>query len=84
MKNIQVYTTNQCPYCINAKKLLKAKGVNFEDINISDDEMYMLNKLAKKSGVYTVPQIYIDGKFVGGCDDLYQLERQNKLDEILK
>ena len=83
MKNIQIYTTNQCPFCVNAKKMLKAKGVEFEEINIGDNEAYMLSKLAEKTGIYTVPQIFVDGEFIGGCDDLYQLERQNKLDEIL-
>ena len=84
MKNVQIYTTNQCPYCLNAKRLLKAKGIEFEEINISDDEAFMLNKLAEKSGIYTVPQIFVNEEFIGGCDDLYQLERQNKLDAILK
>jgi len=84
MKNIQIYTTSQCPFCTNAKRLLKTKGVEFEEINIGDDEAFMLNKLAAKSGIYTVPQIFVDGEFVGGCDDLYRLERQNKLDEVLK
>ena len=56
----------------------------FEEINISDDEAFMLNKLAEKSGIYTVPQIFVNEEFIGGCDDLYQLERQNKLDAILK
>ena len=84
MKNVQIYTTSQCPFCINAKRLLKSKGIEFEEINIGDDENYMLNKLAVKSGVHTVPQIFVDEKFIGGCDDLYQLERQNKLDEVLK
>ncbi len=84
MKNIQIYTTSQCPFCINAKRLLKAKGIPFEEINIGDDESYMINKLAKRSGIYTVPQIYADNEFIGGCDDLYRLERQNMLDEVLK
>ena len=84
MKNIQIYTTENCPFCIKAKKLLKAKGVEFEEINIKDDEAFILNKLAERSGIYTVPQIYVNQKFVGDCDSLYQLERQNKLDEVLK
>ena len=84
MKNIQIYTTTQCPFCINAKKLLNSKGVEYEEINIADNEAYMLNKLAEKSGVYTVPQIFVDDQFVGGCDDLYELERQNMLDGVLK
>lgn len=84
MKNVQIYTTTQCPFCINAKRLLKAKGIEFEEINIGDDEAFMLNRLAEKSGIYTVPQIFVNEEFIGGCDDLYQLERQNKLDALLK
>lgn len=84
MKNIQIYTTENCPFCIKAKNLLRAKGVEFEEINIKDDEAFILNKLAERSGIYTVPQIYVNQKFVGDCDSLYQLERQNKLDEVLK
>ncbi len=84
MKNVQIYTTTQCPFCVNAKRLLKAKGIEFEEINISDNEAYMINELAKRTGIYTVPQIFVNEEFIGGCDDLYKLERQNKLDEILK
>lgn len=84
MKNVQIYTTTQCPFCINAKRLLKAKGIEFEEINIGDDEAFMLNRLAEKTGIYTVPQIFVNEEFIGGCDDLYQLERQNKLDALLK
>ncbi len=83
MKFVKIYTTSSCPFCINAKNLLRAKGVEFEEINISGNEAFMLNKLAKKSGIYTVPQIFAGGKFIGGCDDIYQLERQNKLMEAL-
>ena len=83
MKNVRIYTTSQCPFCENAKRLLKAKGIEFEEINISDNEAFMLSKLAEKTGIQTVPQIFVDEKFIGKCDDLYQLERQNKLDEIL-
>ena len=84
MKNIQIYTTSQCPFCINAKRLLKSKGIEFEEINIGDNESFMLSKLAEKSGIFTVPQIFVNEEFIGGCDDLYQLERQNKLDEVLR
>ena len=60
MRNIKIYTTTTCPYCIKAKKLLKAKGIEFEEINIEDNESFILNKLAEKSGIHTVPQIYVD------------------------
>ena len=83
MKKIKIYTTAQCPFCKNAKKLLQEKGIKFEEINIINDEAEMLNKLAKLSGIFTVPQIFADGKFIGGCDDIYMLESQNKLDEVL-
>jgi len=83
MKKIKIYTTSQCPFCVHAKKLLKSKGIDFEEINIADNENYMLDKLIEKTGVRTVPQIFADEKFIGGCDDIYMLERQNKLDEIL-
>ena len=83
MKKIKIYTTTQCPFCKNAKKLLQEKGIEFEEINIINDEAKMLNELAKRSGIYTVPQIFADDKFVGGCDDIYMLESQNKLDEAL-
>lgn len=84
MKKIKIYTTTQCPFCKDAKKLLREKGVEFEEINIINDEARILNELAKVTGVHTVPQIFADGKFVGGCDDIYMLESQNKLDEVLK
>ena len=83
MKFIRIYTTSQCPFCVNAKNLLRKKGIEFEEVNISENEAFMLNVLAKKSGFYTVPQIFADEKFIGGCDDIYMLERQNKLDEAL-
>jgi len=83
MKDIRIYTTNKCSFCVKAKKLLESKGINFEEINISDNEFYMLNELAKKTGSYTVPQIFAGQTFIGGCDDIYQLERQNKLEEAL-
>ena len=83
MKKIKIYTTNQCPFCKNAKKLLQEKGIEFEEVNIINDEARMLNELAKRSGIYTVPQVFAGEKFIGGCDDLYMLESQNKLDEAL-
>lgn len=83
MKHIKIYTINSCRFCKDAKKLLKSKGIEFEEINISDNEFYMLNELAKSSGIHTLPQIFADQKFIGGCNDLYQLESQNKLDEAL-
>lgn len=83
MKHIKIYTINSCRFCKDAVNLLKSKGIKFEEINISENEFYMLNELAKTSGIYTLPQIFADKKFIGGCNDIYQLESQNKLDEAL-
>lgn len=84
MKNVQIYTLDKCPYCFNAKRLLTSKGIDFKEIRLNTLEDDLLKEISKKSGVTTVPQIYVDGKFVGGCDDLYMLERQNKLEELMK
>ncbi len=84
MKSIQIYTLDKCPYCFNAKRLLTSKGINFEEIRLANLDDDLLKQISKKSGVTTVPQIYVNGKFIGGCDDIYMLERQNKLDELLK
>ena len=83
MKNIKIYTINSCHFCKDAIQLLKSKGIKFEEINISENEFYMLNELAKTSGIHTLPQIFAGTKFIGGCNDIYQLESQNKLDEAL-
>ena len=84
MKNVQIYTLDKCPYCFNAKRLLTSKGIDFKEIRLNTLEDDLLKQISKKTGVTTVPQIYVDDKFIGGCDDLYMLERQNKLEELLK
>ena len=84
MKNVQIYTLDKCPHCFNAKRLLTSKGINFKEIKLNTLEDDLLRQISKKSGVTTVPQIYADGKFIGGCDDLYKLESQNRLEELLK
>ncbi|MBP7709552.1 MAG: glutaredoxin 3 [Rickettsiales bacterium] len=82
MKKVLIYTTTVCPYCTRAKALLQRKGVAFTEIKITDDEVR--NEMMKKSGGrMTVPQIFIDDKHVGGCDDLYALDAAGKLDELL-
>lgn len=82
MKKIIIYTTNTCPYCVRAKDLLNRKGAKFEEINVEDpaerDKM-----IEKAGGKRTVPQIFIGDLHVGGCDDLYQFEKDGKLDGIL-
>lgn len=82
MKKVIIYTTSYCPYCVKAKSLLQRKGVKFEEINVNTDELREA-MIAKSGGRKTVPQIFIGDNHVGGCDDLYDLENQKKLDDLL-
>lgn len=84
MKKIIIYTTDTCPYCVRAKSLLKKKNASYEEVNVSNDEILRDAMIAKAGGRRTVPQIFIDDYHVGGCDDLYELDSQGKLDELLK
>lgn len=82
MAKVIVYTTSYCPYCIRAKALLNAKGVPFEEIDLTDeDEMRM--DLVKRTGRRTVPQIFINDTSVGGYEELQALEDQGDLDPML-
>lgn len=83
MPKVTVYTTRYCPYCHMAKELLRKKGViAFEEINVSAREL-RAEMSAKAGGRYTVPQIWIGDRHVGGCDDLHALDREGKLDLLL-
>ncbi|MEM1307090.1 MAG: glutaredoxin 3 [Pseudomonadota bacterium] len=80
---VTIYTTLLCPYCHRAKKLLKSKGVGYDEINVSraSDRETMTERAG---GAYTVPQIFIGEVHVGGCDELYALEQAGQLDGLLK
>jgi glutaredoxin 3 len=80
---IDVYTTRTCPYCIKAKRLLDQKSVSYTEIDVSDDADRRLKMVERANGRKTVPQIFINGHHVGGCDDLYALESTNQLDPLL-
>ncbi|MBU3059210.1 glutaredoxin 3 [Pseudomonas indica] len=82
MSKIVIYTTAWCPYCIRAKQLLNHKGVSFEEISV-DGKPDLRAEMARKAGRTSVPQIWINGAHIGGCDDLYALERAGKLDARL-
>lgn len=82
-KPVVLYTTRYCPYCIRAKHLLSSKGVDFQEIAV-DGEPQLREEMIQKSGRYTVPQIWIGDEHVGGCDELYLLERQGRLDAMLR
>ena len=82
MAHVVIYTTTICPYCVRAKMLLQKKGVAYEEINVGDDHEMRI-KLVEMTRQRTVPQIFINDRHIGGCDDLYALERQGALDPLL-
>jgi glutaredoxin 3 len=82
MKSVEIYTTPTCPYCIAAKGLLKKKGVEYTEIDVSRDPA-LRDAMTARAGRRSVPQIFIEGKHVGGCDDLHALEHDGKLDPML-
>lgn len=79
---IKIYTTPWCPFCHRAKALLGSKKVEFQEINV-DGQPEVRKQLQDLTGSRTVPQIFIHGKSIGGCDDLYALDRQGSLDQML-
>lgn len=83
MPKIKIYTTPICPYCVRAKALLKRKGALFEEIDVFVDTDRRAEMEQKSGGRYTVPQIFIGDRHVGGCDDLYALDRAGELDPLL-
>ena len=83
MSKIEVYSKDYCPYCVKAKELLKKKGLEFTEIDVTNDERGFNKMVVRSNGRKTVPEIFIDGVCVGGCDDLYELEKTGELDELL-
>jgi len=83
MPQITVYSGPGCPYCERAKQLFKKKGVAFEDFDVRADESKLVEMMEKSNGKRTIPQIFIGGQHIGGCDDLYALENAGKLDALL-
>jgi glutaredoxin 3 len=83
MSKVTIYTTPICPYCMRAKHLLKKKGVSYEEIDVFMDADARDGMEAKSGGCRTVPQIFVGDAHIGGCDDLYALESEGKLDPLL-
>ena len=83
MAHIVLYTTPTCPYCLAAKRLLGEKGVAFEEISVEWDRAARARMSELAGGRKTVPQIFIDGRHIGGYDDLSRLDREGRLDELL-
>ena len=83
MAEIIIYTTNYCPYCVKAKRLLRKKGVEFEEIDLTNDDTGRMQLVEKSGGRKTVPQIFVNGQHIGGCDDLFSLDAKKELDTLL-
>lgn len=83
MKAVEIYTSPLCGYCHAAKRLLKEKGVSFSEVNVLAQPGRKAEMIQRANGGRTVPQIFIGDTHVGGCDDLYALERAGKLDPLL-
>ena len=79
---VEIYTTSYCPYCVKAKALLSKKGVAFTEIDATPDDVRAA-MIERAQGRRTVPQIFIHGQPIGGCDDLYALEKAGELDGLL-
>jgi glutaredoxin 3 len=83
MRKVTIYTTPICPYCVRAKHLLKKKGVSYDEIDVFMDSDARQDMETKSGGQRTVPQIFVGDDHVGGCDDLYALESEGRLDQLL-
>ena len=84
MPIITIYLTETCPYCHAAKALLVRKGARFDEIDVSPDAAQRHHMVARANGRRTVPQIFIGDTHVGGSDELHELERRGKLDDMLR
>lgn len=82
MAQVVIYTTSYCPYCAGAKALLRAKSIAFREIDVTRDEA-LREEMERLSQRYTVPQIFIDGKPIGGYDDARRLDALGELDRLL-
>lgn len=82
MARVQIYTTAWCGYCVRAKALLTSRGIDFEEINL-DDEPGFRQQLLELTGGWTVPQIVVNGRPIGGYTELWQLDKSGQLDAAL-
>lgn len=82
-EKVEIYTWSSCPFCIRAKGLLDKKGVNYTEYCIDGDEDARDKMRVRANGRSSVPQIFIDDRHIGGCDDIYALERKGELEALL-
>ena len=83
MAKVEIYTWRTCPFCVRAKALLDRKGVSFNEISVDGDEPARDAMADRGNGRRSVPQIFINDRHIGGCDELYALERAGDLDALL-
>lgn len=83
MAKVEIYFWTTCPYCIRAKALLDQKGVQYEGYDITGDEAARAKMVDRTGGPKSVPQIFIDDKHIGGCDNLFALDVNGELDPLL-
>ena len=83
MPAVEIYTTAYCPFCLDAKDLLKRKGVSFTEYAVDGNRELREAMIKRANGNRTVPQIFIDEAHIGGCDELYALEDAGELDKLL-
>jgi glutaredoxin 3 len=81
---VEIYTWRTCPFCLRAKALLNRKGIAYTEYAIDGDEAARERMAARAGGRRSVPQIFINGQHIGGCDDLYNLERSGELERLLQ
>jgi glutaredoxin 3 len=84
MPKIEIYTWSTCPYCSRAKGLLSKKGVTFTEYDITGDEAARAKMAVRTGGPKSVPQIFVNDKLIGGCDDIHALDAKGQLDPIIK
>lgn len=79
---IELYSTGACPFCVRARQLLVRKGFAYEEVRVDLDPRRRF-EMEERSGRHTVPQIFISGRHIGGCDELFALDRSGRLDQIV-
>ena len=84
MPKVELYTTMMCPFCHAAKRLLRDKGIDFTEYDVTFRPGLRRKMMARANGGYTVPQIFIDDTPIGGCDELYALDAAGRLDPMLE
>ena len=84
MQRVEIYTSPTCGFCFAAKRLLAQKGVSFTEVDVARQPDKRQEMLSRANGRHTVPQIFVGTTHVGGCDELYALERTGKLDPLLQ